>query len=108
MSISMRPTILLDEPVLGIDVYLRDQGWNIKTVREELGPGRSDDAIVEFAKSHNFVLVTPDRKLVRRCKLRNIEVVELGVEIFAEAVDRQLSEIPSVGTFISLIASWNS
>jgi len=88
----MRPTILLDEPVLGMDVYLRDQGWIIKTVREVLGSGKSDDKIIEIAKSNKFVLVTTDRKLVKRCKLLNIEVFELGVEIFAEAVNRQLSK----------------
>ena len=89
----VRPTILLDEPILGIDVYLRDQGWNIKTVRETLGAGRSDDQIIVFAKTNKFVLVTPDRKLVRRCKLLNVEEVELGVEIFAEAVNRQLTKM---------------
>ncbi len=86
----MKPTILLDEPILGMDVYLRDLGWDLKTVKEELGTGRSDDEVVAFAKANSLVLVTPDRKLVRRCKLPGVEVVELGVEIFAEAVNRQL------------------
>ncbi len=88
----MRPTILLDEPILGINVYLRDQGWNIKTVNEILGSGKSDDKIIEVAKINKYVLVTPDRKLAKRCRLLNIEVVELGVEIFAEAVNRQLAQ----------------
>jgi len=88
----LRPTILLDEPILGMDVYLRDQGWDIKTVKEIIGTGRSDDRIVEIAKSQNFVLVTPDRKLVKRCKLLNIHVIELGVETFAEVVNRQLAK----------------
>ena len=86
----VRPTILLDKPILGIDVYLRDLGWNIKTVKETLGSGRSDDQIIAFAKTNSFVLVTTDRKLARRCKLLNIEVVELGVELFAQAVNREL------------------
>lgn len=75
-----------------MDVYLRDQGWSIKTVREELGAGRSDDSIVELAKRNGFVVVTTDRKLVKRCRLLNITVIELGVETFAEVVSRQLTD----------------
>ena len=88
----MRPTILLDEPILGMDVYLRDQGWNIKTVKELLGAGKSDDRVIEITKTNKYVLVTPDRQLAKRCRLLSIDVVELGVEMFAEVVNRQLAK----------------
>ena len=75
-----------------MDVYLRDQGWSIKTVREELGAGRSDDSIVELAKRNGFVVVTTDRMLVKRWRLLNITVIELGVVTFAEVVNRRLTD----------------
>ena len=87
-----KPTILLDEPILGMDVYLRDLGWDIVTVRETLGPGKSDDAIIELAKKHDYVLVTTDRKLAKRCRILDIGVVELGVEDFARTVHQKLTK----------------
>jgi rRNA-processing protein FCF1 len=86
-----RPTILLDEPILGMDVYLRDLGWDILTVRETIGAGKSDDAIVELVKKKHYVLVTTDRKLAKRCRVLGIRVVELGVEDLAQAVHQTLT-----------------
>ncbi|MDA4129029.1 MAG: DUF5615 family PIN-like protein [Thaumarchaeota archaeon] len=87
-----RPTILLDEPILGMDVFLKDLGWKIVTVRESIGSGKSDDEIVELARKNNYFVVTTDRKLAKRCRLLNIGVVEVGVETFARAVHETLSK----------------
>lgn len=86
-----KTTILLDEPILGMDVYLRDLGWDILTVRETLGAGKSDDAVVDLAKERGYVVVTTDRKLAKRCRLLGIGLVELGVEDFARTVHQRLT-----------------
>ncbi len=75
-----------------MDVYLRDLGWKIVTVREALGSGKSDDSIIELAKKREYVVVTTDRKLAKRCRILGIGVVELGVEDFARTVHEKLTE----------------
>jgi rRNA-processing protein FCF1 len=87
-----KPTILLDEPILGMDVYLRDLGWDIVTIRETIGSGKSDDAIIGLAKKEAYVLVTTDRKLAKRCRMLDIGVVEVGVEDYARAVHQKLTK----------------
>ncbi len=75
-----------------MDVYLRDLGWDIVTVRETLGTGKSDSAIIELAKQRGYVVVTPDRKLAKRCRILSIGVVELGVEDFARTAHEKLAK----------------
>lgn len=76
-----RPTLLLDEPVLGIDVYLRDLGWDVVNVRDILGFAKEDEKVIALAKEKSYVIVTADRKLVRRCKLQDVKVIEVGMKI---------------------------
>jgi predicted nuclease of predicted toxin-antitoxin system len=87
-----RPEILLDEPVTGLDVYLKDLGWNVVTVRDTLGAGKSDDDIVAFTRNNRYVLVTMDRKLAKRCRNLGTRVVEIGLEDFAKLVHESLTK----------------
>ncbi len=87
-----KPTILLDEQILGMDVYLRDLNWQVSKVSDVLKPGASDDEVVKVARNGNYVVVTLDRKLIRRCKVLGIRVVELGLEDFAKKVHTTLEK----------------
>lgn len=85
-SSESRPTLLLDEPLLGLDVFLRDLGW--KTVKVE--QGMSDDGVLSLAKKTGYVVVTPDRQLVSRCRLLGVRVVDVGLEELAGRVHQIL------------------
>ncbi len=73
---SQRPTVLLDEQLLGLEVFLKDLGW--KTVKVK--PGRSDDEVLASAKENGYVLVTRDVNLASRCRVQEIKVVQMGLE----------------------------
>ncbi len=88
MSASAKPTVLLDEPLFGLDEYLRDLGW--KTVK--VSPGLSDDDVVTAAKQNGYVVVSPDRKLLSRCRVLGIQVVDVGFEVLARVVHESLEK----------------
>ncbi len=73
---SQRPTVLLDEQLLGLDVFLRDLGW--KTIKVK--PGRSKDEVLASAKQNGYVLVMRDVNLASRCRVQEVKVVQMGLE----------------------------
>ncbi len=83
---SSRPTILLDEPLLGLDAFLRDFGWSIVKVRQ----GISDDGVLRTMQDGAYVLVTPDGILAARCRLKGLRVAEFSVEEQARLIDQIL------------------
>ncbi len=89
-----RPTLLLDEPLLGLDVFLRDLGWKIIKVEQ----GMSDDAVLSLAKKTGYVIVTPDRQLVSRCRLQGVRVVDIGLEELARRVHQILQRDFEIST----------
>ena len=72
--------------MLGLEVFLRDLGWNILKVTQ----GRSDDDVLRIAFEGNHVLVTKDTELAERCRLKGVRVVELGVREESRLVDQIL------------------
>ncbi len=88
MSASVRPTVLLDEPLFGLEEYLRDLGW--KTVK--VSPGVSDDDVVNMAKKNGYVVVSPDKKLLSRCRVLGVQTVAVGLEAFAKIVHESLEK----------------
>ena len=78
--------LLVDEPVLGLEPFLRDLGWEVACV----SPRTSDDDIVGRAKADGYIVVTPDRRLLTRCRTLGIEVVDVGFEDLARRVHETL------------------
>ncbi len=84
--IAGRLTILLDEPLLGLDVFLKDLGWDTVRVKQ----GTSDDEVLRMAEVGGHVLVTPDGILAARCRLKGVRVAEVRLEEQAKLVDQML------------------
>jgi len=80
--------ILLDEPLLGLEGFLRDFGWNILKVKQ----GISDDEVLRTSRERNHALVTPDGILAERCRLAGVRVVELSMGEQARLVDKILRQ----------------
>ena len=81
-----KPTLLLDEQVLGLDEFLRDLGWNTVKVK----PGMTDDTVLNLARENGYVVISQDRKLLSRCRLQGIRMVDIGFEDLARRVHQIL------------------
>ncbi|HEY5620869.1 MAG TPA: DUF5615 family PIN-like protein [Candidatus Bathyarchaeia archaeon] len=81
-----KPTLLLDEQVLGLDEFLRDLGWNTVKVK----PGMTDDTVLSLARENGYVVISQDRKLLSRCRLQGIKMVDIGFEDLARRVHQIL------------------
>jgi len=81
-----KPTLLLDEQVLGLDEFLRDLGWNTVKVK----PGMTDDTVLALARENGYVVISQDRKLLSRCRLQGIKMVDIGFEDLARRVHQIL------------------
>jgi rRNA-processing protein FCF1 len=84
-----RPTVLLDEQLFGLDEYLRDLGWTTTKVR----PGITDDEVVNLAKENRYIVVSLDKRLLSRCRVMGIPLVDLGLEVQARIVHESLQKI---------------
>ena len=54
--------LLLDEMFSGLKEYFEVLGCEVVTVHDADLTGRMDKAIAEYAKEHNLILITEDRK----------------------------------------------
>jgi uncharacterized protein with PIN domain len=80
--------LLLDEPLLGLDEFLRDLGWNTVKVTQ----GMSDDKVLKLAKANDYVLVSPDRRLVDRSRLQGPRMVDVRLTELARRVHETLEK----------------
>ena len=78
--------LLIDEAVLGLEPFLKDLGWKTVGVK----PGTSDDEVVRMAQADNCIVITPDRRLLSRCRALGIEVIDVGFEDLARRVNERL------------------
>ncbi len=78
--------LLPDESVFGLDPFLKDLGW----ITIQVKPGTSDDDIVRLARTNGYVLVTPDRRRLARCRASGVQVVDVGFEDLARRVHETL------------------
>lgn len=80
--------LLLDEPLLGLDEFLRDLGWTTVKVKQ----GMNDDEVLKLARANDYVLVSPDRRLVDRGRLQGIRMVDVGLMELAKRIHEALEK----------------
>ena len=54
--------LLLDEMYSGLKEYFEVLGCDVETVKDVSLPGKMDREIAEYAKEHDLILITEDRK----------------------------------------------
>ena len=71
---------LLDENVLGLDRYLT--GMKYKKIGDEGCPAKKTDdkEVVEYAMKNNLVIVTGDSKMIKQCKMLNVNCIGIDLE----------------------------
>ena len=70
---------LLDENILGLDRYLT--GIKYKKIGDEGCPAKKTDdkEVVEYAMKNNLVIVTEDGKMIKQCKILNLNCVSINL-----------------------------
>jgi len=86
--------IILDVPMEDLKDILSDNGWDVVTVTEELGPTKEDRAdknILNYAQNNkDVVVVTVDKPFVSRLRSAGVKVVALGMEDRAKIIHEKL------------------
>jgi len=79
-SSSIIMKVLVDEHSDGWEVKLRERGFEAQNVRKLRNEGmalQADFSVLDYAKSHNMVLVTRDRENIAGCRENGIPCVPL-------------------------------
>jgi predicted nuclease of predicted toxin-antitoxin system len=80
------PVILLDVMVENLREFLEDKGWVVKTVSKTLGvtqENRDDTKILLYAEKEGCVIITEDKKFIKRLRAKEMNV--FTVEDFEKA-----------------------
>jgi predicted nuclease of predicted toxin-antitoxin system len=80
------PIILLDVMVENLLEFLEDKGWKVETVSKELGvtqQNRDDTEILQYAENKHRVIITEDKKFIKRLRAKEMDV--FTVEDFEKA-----------------------
>jgi len=89
-------TFLVDEDVLGIDRYIAMLDVNIKKVGDPDAPplGSEDPVVAKYASDNKYVIITGDDKMVKQCRVFDIEYVTTSMEDLARKVVQYVKEHP--------------
>lgn len=74
----------------GLKGYLEESGWQVKTVRELGCPNAKDSRVREYAKRHDMILVTQDRKSADIAEHNNIKTILVSFGDIYELVKKEL------------------
>lgn len=86
--------VLVDEMYDGMDVKLKEFGYDAFSVKKLIVEGRkltSDYSVIKFAEENGMVMVTEDVEVGRACKENNIPCVLLDTESLFRIILEELS-----------------
>ena len=72
-----KPIILLDVMVENLLEFLEDNNWKVETVSKKLGvtqEKREDTKILQYAEAEGRVIITEDKKFIKRLKGKKMSV----------------------------------
>ena len=84
--------LLLDEMYAGLKEYFETLGWEVQTVQDAGLRGASDRDIVEYARTHNVLLVTQDPKPAELAELVGVKCVLISNAMIAKIADERIRE----------------
>lgn len=89
-------TVLLDVMMEGLRDMLEFSGWRVETVTESLGADREkrDDArALEYARSKGAIVVTEDKRFIRRLEEEGVQFLTVSPADKAKVIDAKLREM---------------
>jgi len=84
--------LLLDEMYAGLKEYFETLGWEVLTAQDAGLKAASDKDIVEYAKSHNLLLITQDQKPADLAELVGVKYVLVSNAMIARMADAKIKE----------------
>jgi rRNA-processing protein FCF1 len=90
--------VLVDEMYDGIDVKLKEFGYQAYSVKKLIAEGKkltSDYSVIKYAEENSMVMVTEDAEVGKACKENNIPCVLLDNETIFKIILEELSHFKS-------------
>jgi predicted nuclease of predicted toxin-antitoxin system len=84
--------LLLDEMYAGLKEYFETLGWQVQTAQEAGLRGASDRDVVEYARTHDALLVTQDPKPAELAELVGVKCVLISSAMIAKIADERIRE----------------
>jgi predicted nuclease of predicted toxin-antitoxin system len=84
--------ILLDEMYAGLKEYFETLGWNVTTAQDVGLKAAKDREIVEYARTHDMLLVTQDQKAADLADLVGVKFVLISRAMIAKIADEKMRE----------------
>ena len=76
-----------------LEVLLVDLGWTVETVSKQIGvtsKDRDDGQILQYAKEHDMVVVTADKKFIDRLKVSKVRAVTVDAADKAKVIHEKV------------------
>lgn len=90
--------ILVDEMYDGVDVKLKEFGYDAFSVKKLIAEGKklkSDYSVIKYAEENGMVMVTEDTEVGKACKENAIPCVLLDNDMVFKIILEELSNIPT-------------
>jgi rRNA-processing protein FCF1 len=90
--------VLVDEMYDGIDVKLKEFGYQAFSVKKLIAEGKkltSDYSVIKYAEENGMIVVTEDTEVGKACKENNIPCVLLDNETIFKIILEELSRFKS-------------
>jgi predicted nuclease of predicted toxin-antitoxin system len=84
--------LLLDEMYAGLKEYFETLGWKVLTAQDAGLKGARDREVVQYAKSHDMLLVTQDQKPADIAELAGVRFVLISGAMIARIADEKIKE----------------
>jgi predicted nuclease of predicted toxin-antitoxin system len=87
--------VLVDEMYDGIDMKLRDFGYQALSVKKLISEGNklsSDYSVIKYAEDNGMIIVTEDVEIGKACKENSIRCILLDNETIFKIILEELSK----------------
>ncbi len=88
--------VLVDEMYDGMDVRLREFGYDAFSVKKLIMEGKklaSDYSVIKYAEENNMVMVTEDIEIGKACKENSIPCILLDTETLFKIILEELGNL---------------
>jgi len=92
----VKPVILLDVMVENLEEFLKDKEWEVETVSKKLGvtqENRDDTKILQYAEEKKRVIITEDKKFIKRLKGKEMDVITVEDYEKANIIHKKLEKL---------------
>jgi rRNA-processing protein FCF1 len=88
--------VLVDEMYDGIDIKLKEFGYDAYSVKKLISEGKkltSDYSVIRYAEQNEMIMVTEDTEVGKACKENNIPCVLLDNETIFKIILEELGNL---------------